>query len=179
MSNKVNFNEIEMGGGNNGGNERKTVSPGVDLFTIEEAEVKQNTNNKEYIALKFVNKDGKYFKEQFYTTTVNALKRVKELATNSGIQLGEEDMEGVAAKLMGAKVGLIVGGEKERVDINGDQVLVTRARIKNAYNFSFKPADFESKKDSKIIIEDKTLVTAAPDNLAGATTTNPTDDLPF
>lgn len=158
----INFNEVELGGNsNNDRAPRKTVSPGVDVFTIEEAEVKSNTNDKQYLALKFVNAAGQYLKEQFYITTANALKRVKELATNSGVTLGEETAEQVAAKLIGTKVGLIVGGEKESAVIEGRETVVTRSRIKNAYNFSFKATELEKWKDSKIIIEDKTVPASA------------------
>lgn len=172
----LNFNEVELGGGS----ERKTVSPGVDIFTVAEGEVKSNTNGKQFLALKFTNKDGKYFKEQFYTTTPGALKRIKELATNAGVDLGELTAEQVVAKLIGTKVGLIVGGEKEIAVIDGRELTVTRARLKNAYNFSFKVNEFEKWKDSLIIIEDKT-VGAATDATIGTTATDatPVDDLPF
>lgn len=175
MSTKVNFNGEEFNGANNSRPERKTVSPGVDVFTIEEAEVKQNTNGKEFISFKFVNPKGQYLKEAFYTTTTNALKRVKEVATHAGIDLGESDMEEVAAKLTGAKVGLIVGGEKENATIDGREVAVTRARIMGAYNFSFRPSELEFKRDAKIVIEDKTSI--APVQLP--TDTAESNDLPF
>lgn len=175
MSTAFNFNEVEdsVKGGNN--YERKTVDPGVDVFTVEEGEVKLNTNGKEFLSFKFVNADGKYFKEQFYTTTPNALKRIKELATNSGVKLGEDTAEQVVAKLIGTKVGLVVGGEKELATIEGKEVAVTRARIKNAYNFSFPAAKLEEWKNAKITIEDKT-VSAVPTDL-GVPAAN--DDLPF
>lgn len=153
----VNFEEVEVGGGQQERvSTRKTVSPGVDVFTITEAEVKENTNGKQYIAIKFDNKEGQYLKEQFYTTTPKALSRVKELATNSGVTLGTVTMDKVAALLIGNKVGLVVGGEKENSIIDGREVQTTRARIKSAYNFSFKAGELDKWKDAKIIIEDKT-----------------------
>lgn len=173
--NTINFDEIENGS-NNGGTERKTVSPGVDIFTIEEGEVKNNTNGKEFLALKFVNKDGKYLREQFYTTTPGALKRVKELASNAGVSLTQATAEQVVAKLIGTKVGLIVGADKELADIDGNQVIVTRSRLKNPYNFSFKPDELEKWKDSKIVIEDKTV--GVPQEVT-QNTSKVTDDLPF
>lgn len=172
---KINFNDEQYNGGGNSSSERKTVTPGVDVFTVAEAEVKENTNGKQFLSLKFVNADGKYLKEQFYTTTVNALKRVKELATNAAVTLGEETMDQVATKLIGSKVGLVVGGDKEMANFDGKDTVVTRARIKRAYNFSFKPNELEQWKDSKIDIEDKT----APLAPANADLVANSDDLPF
>ena len=177
MSTAFNFNEVEDSNKNSNNYERKTVDPGVDIFTIEEGEVKLNTNQKEFLSFKFVNADGKYFKEQFYTTTPNALKRIKELATNSGVALGQDTAEQVVAKLIGNKVGLVVGGEKEFATIDGKEVAVTRARIKSAYNFSFKVADLEKFKDAKINIEDKT-VSALPTDM-GVPADGGANDLPF
>lgn len=176
--NKINFDAPEMNAPAQQQSERKTVSPGVDIFTIEEAEAKENSNGKAFIGFKFVNKDGKYFKDQFYITTVNAQKRVKELATNSGVSLGQSTPEEIAAKLMGAKVGLVVGGDKEFADIDGKQVAVTRAKIKGAYNFSFKPTELEKWKDSKIEIEDKTVGAVQQDPMSMSSTTSD-DSLPF
>lgn len=175
--NTINFNEVDLNENSNSDRApRKTVSPGVDIFTIEEAEVKSNTNDKQYIALKFVNAAGQYLKEQFYITTTNALKRVKELATNAGVTLGEETADQVAAKLIGNKVGLIVGADKENAVIDGRETVVTRSRIKNAYNFSFKAAELEKWKDSKITIEDKTVQAATT---GVDLPTEATSDLPF
>ena len=158
MSNTINFDQIAEDNKNNAPQQyvRKTADPGVDIFTTEEAEVKQNVNGKEFIGIKFVNGAGKYFKEQFYTNG-NGGKRVAELAINSGLSLkGEVTTADIAPQLIGTSVGLIVGGEKELAVIDGKEVIVTRAKIKKAYNFSFKPADLEKFKDSKIEIEDKT-----------------------
>lgn len=173
MSNIINFNSV--GNGNN--SDRKTVQPGVDVFTIEEGEVKTNTNGKVFLALKFVNKEGKYLKEQFYATTPGTLARIKELATNSGVTLGEDTLEQVVAKLLGTKVGLVVGGEKENAEFDGKSQVVTRARLKNAYNFSFRANELEKWKDSKIIIEDKTIPETA--TATTSTVTDTSDDLPF
>lgn len=151
---------------------RKTASPGVNVFTIEEAEVKQNVNGKEYIGLKFVNGEGQYFKEQMYTNGFGG-RRVQELAINSGLTLtGEVTTTDVATQLVGKSVGLVVGGDKEDAVIDGKELVVTRARIKSATNFSFKPADLESFKDAKIVIEDKTAGLPAASSA-------PVDDLPF
>lgn len=169
----INFNNVENGSNS----DRKTVQPGVDIFTVEEGEVKTNTNGKEFLSFKFVNKDGKYLKEQFYTTTPGALKRIKELATNAAVVLGEETTEQVVAKMLGTKVGLIVGGEIENAEFNGQVTKVTRARLKNAYNFSFKPEELEKWKNSHIIIEDKTVAEVTSN--AGSVTNTVTDDLPF
>lgn len=167
----LNFNNLPE----NNTSDRKTVTPGVDIFKIEEGEVKSNTNGKQFLSLKFVNKEGKYLKEQFYTTTPGTLKRIKELATNAGVILGEDTAEQVVAKLLGTKVGLIVGGEKENAEFDGKSIVVTRARLKNAYNFSFKPEELDKWKDSQIIIEDKTVPVAS----TSTTNTDSSDDLPF
>ena len=172
MTNVVNFSGVEN---NVGGTERKTVSPGVDIFTIAEAEVKKNINDKPYVAFKFVNDSDKYFKSTFYITTDKAKGRVKEVITNAGIAIdatGNLDL----TKLIGKKIGLIVEGTKENADIDGKTVIVTRSDIKKPYNFSFKVQDLEKFKDSKIVIED---LTAPAEAILETTAVDPNDDLPF
>lgn len=179
MSNKINFNEVEVGGSNNNTRApRKTLSPGVYVLNIEEVEAKENTNGKPFLGIKFTNEEGQYVKEQFYATTANAFKRIKELATNAGVELGEDTLEEVAAKLIGNKVGLKLGGEKTNEIIEGTERAVTRAGINLAYNFSFKPADFEKNKDFKVTVDDKTAPIAGPgEGLDLPKEDN--DDLPF
>lgn len=156
MSTLLNFDELAKDSNNSQFGPRKTAKPGVDVFTVEEAEVKNNVNGKEFIGFKFVNAEGQYFKEQFYTNGFGG-KRVFELATNAGLTLkGKVSTEDVAAQLIGSKVGLIVGGEKEDAVIDGKQLVVTRAKIKGAYNFSFKATELEKYKDAPFVIEDKT-----------------------
>lgn len=172
MTNVVNFSGVENNVGNS---ERKTVSPGVDIFTIAEAEVKKNINDKAYVAFKFENAAGKYFKSAFYITTDKAKGRVKEVITNSGIQIdasGDLDL----TKLIGKKIGLIVEGTKENADIDGNMVVVTRSDIKKPYNFSFKVQDLEKFKDAKITIED---LTASAEKMLETSVEDPNDDLPF
>lgn len=175
MSNVINFDEKR----DNGGQQftRKTASPGVDVFTIEEAEIKNNVNGKEYVALKFVNGAGQYFKEQMYTNGFGG-KRVQELAENAGLVLtGQVTTDDLAPQLIGTKVGLIVGGDKEDAIIDGKQLVVTRAKLKGAYNFSFKPADLDKYKEYPITIEDKTAaLSPTGSNLPDTTEAN---DLPF
>jgi len=165
MSEAINFNEVELN--ENTQQERaprKTVSPGVHVFDIVEAEVKKNKNDKTYIAIKFENDEGQYHKEQFYITdNATTKKRIKELATNSGVTLGSVTPEEIAALLIGNKVGLVLGGEKENAIIDGREVVVTRAMTKTPYNFSFKVADKDLAKwkNAEIKIEDKTAPAAS------------------
>lgn len=175
---KINFNEVEVGGNNNRTSTRKTVSPGVDVFDIEEVEAKENTNGKAFLGIKFTNAAGQYLKEQFYATTPNAFKRIKELATNAGVTLGENTLEEVAALLIGNKVGLKVGGEKTNEMVDGTERVVTRSRINLAYNFSFKPTDLDKNKDFQVTVDDKTApITTGTDDLP--TDVGGNDDLPF
>lgn len=177
MSNVINFGEVKS-------TEyvSKKVKPGVGVFTIEEAEFKDNSNGKRYMMAKFVNEAGQDFKHMFYVTTMNGWGRVKELAENAGEIFGQETEDTIVAKLVGKKVGLLVNGVKENAIIEGKPVVVTRAELRFT-NFSFKVG--ESKfTEADVKIEDKTAggaaksATAAPvPPMGGAGVAD--DELPF
>lgn len=176
MSTVVNFDQVAANEANRasqaGASERKTVSPGIDVFDIEKAEVKQSQNGSEYIEVKFVNADDKYLTERFFTTE-KAISRVFELSKNAGVELsGEVSMDDVASSLIGNRIGLIVGADKENANIDGKDLVVTRSKLKNFRGFSFTPDQLEANKNAKIVIEDKTAISIDA-------TEAPTDSLPF
>lgn len=158
----------------------KTVKPGVGVFTIVSAESKTNVNNNAYIRFEFQNKDEQKFRQDFYINNDKGLGRVKELAKNAGVELGDVDVDTLMARFIGKEVGLIVDGQKEYADIEGKQVVVTRATLKFA-KFSFPSSALAEYVNSTIKMDESRVMatTASADLLAPATASEVKSDLPF
>lgn len=173
MSNMINFDEV----GEIKGVEprvRKMLSPSVQVLTVEEAEFKDNTNGKRYLALKLVNLEGQYMKPQLYVTTNSGWARVKELATSTGNPLvGNLDEDQVIGKILNKTAGFIVDGEITMADIDGNTVRVTRPNLRFT-KFSFPVNELEANQ-GKFKIVDKT----SPAENLETVEQNDINDLPF
>ncbi len=172
---RINFNEIE----DNKVNVSKTVKPGVNVFTVVSAELKTNVNNNAYIRFEFQNKDEQKFRQDFYINNPRGLARVKELAKNSDVELGDVDVDTLMTRFIGKEVGLIVDGQKEYAEIEGEKRIVTRATLRFA-RFSFKSSELPEYVNTPIKI-DETRIMATPTTSAEAEGDTPkaTNDLPF
>lgn len=172
----LNFNNIPE----NQVQESKSVKPGVNVFTITSAESKVNKNDNAYLLIEFATADEKKFKALFYINSDKGLARVKELANNSGIELGEITVDALCTKLIGAKVGLIVDGEEQMADINGKLVKVTRPVLRFA-KFSFKADAYEDFKNTPTKLKPlEPAITAVADPMAEMAQGSPAvNDLPF
>jgi hypothetical protein len=172
---RINFNEVA----DNEIKVSKTVKPGVAVFTIVSAECKTNVNNNAYIRFEFQNKDEQKFRQDFYINNDKGLGRVKELAKNSNVELGDVDVDTLMARFIGKEVGLIVDGQKEYAEIEGQQRVVTRATLKFA-KFSFQPSTLAEFVNSPIKMDESRIL---PVNAtAELTTADPAaakSDLPF
>jgi len=165
--NKIADNEIKVS---------KTVKPGVAVFTVVSAECKTNVNNNAYIRFEFQNKDEQKFRQDFYINNDKGLGRVKELAKNAGVELGDVDVDTLMTRFIGKEVGLVVDGQKEYADIDGKQVIVTRATLRFA-RFSFPASELAEYVNTPIKMDESRIMTVS----AAVAEANPQckSDLPF
>lgn len=157
---------------------RKTLSPSVQILTVEEAEFKNNVNMKEYLALKLVNADGQYMKPQIYVTTNSGWARVKELATALGNPLvGDLTNDQIIGKLLGGKATFIIDGEIELANIDGNDVKVTRPVLRFSH-FAFPTAEL-AQHNGEFRIKDKTSEGTTSDSPFVPVESGDVNDLPF
>ena len=165
--NKIADNEIKVS---------KTVKPGVAVFTVVSAEYKTNVNNNAYLRFEFQNKDEQKFRQDFYINNDKGLGRVKELAKNANVELGDVDVDTLVARFIGKEVGLIVDGQKEYADIDGKHVIVTRATLRFA-KFSFPASELAEHVNTPTKMDESRIMAAAAE--PGTSPEQAKSDLPF
>lgn len=135
----INFNNIPE----NTVRESKAVKPGVGVFVIASMEAKTSSKGTPYINTVFQTEDGtKKFYANFWLNNDKGLSRLKELAKNSAVELGEVDIETLISRFIGKKVGLIVDGEEKMKNINGNDVKVVEQVLRFAkFSFPFEQYD--------------------------------------
>ena len=171
---RVNFDNIK----DNEVKLSKSVKPGVGVFTIISGEEKVNKNDNAYIRFEFQNKDEQKFRQDFYINNNEGLGRVKELAKNANVELGDVDIATLITRFIGKEVGLIVDGEKEYSELEGKTIVVTRPRLKFA-KFSFMPSALADHINAPIKIDESKLAAATSDLILEASSESPKNDLPF